>query len=41
MSILNLQDNIISFIFGILLVIVFWYSFKPRYIIIKNGNNIK
>ena len=38
MDIVNSQDNILSFIFGILIVIIFWYSFKPRYIIIKNGN---
>ena len=30
------SDNILSFIFGIFLVIIFWYSFNPRYVVIKN-----
>lgn len=34
----ELQNNIMSFIFGIILAIMFWYSFKPRYIIVKNNS---
>ena len=38
----NFIDNIVSFILGILIVLIFWITFYPRYIVIKNnGQNQK
>lgn len=33
----DIQNNIVSFILGVLVVIMFWLTFKPQYIIIKNN----
>lgn len=30
---------IMSLIFGIIISLLFFYTFKPRYVIIKNNNN--
>jgi hypothetical protein len=36
-QILDSMDNIMSFILGIFIVMLFWLSFKPKYVIIKNN----
>lgn len=36
MKLFHSIDNIMSFIFGVLLALVFWFSFKPGYIVVKN-----
>ena len=37
MELFNSLDNMMSFALGILLVLAFWFSFKPKYIVIKNS----
>lgn len=32
-------DNIVSFLLGILISLLFYFTFKPKYIVIKNKNN--
>lgn len=36
MDLFNSTDNMMSFVFGILLVMAFWLSFSPKYVIVKN-----
>lgn len=35
----NLSDNIVSFLFGITIAVLFWITFKPKYVVIKNGKD--
>ena len=35
----NFQDNIVSFMLGILIVLIFWFTFSPRYVVIKNNKD--
>jgi len=33
----TLNDKVFSFLLGVIIVFLFWITFKPRYIIVKNG----
>ena len=32
----TLYDKIFSFLLGVIIVFLFWVTFKPRYVVIKN-----